>query len=213
MPIKSKILCGFVIRVQRGSGSSNSVTITTPDGEKFENLSSVRTQSIYFPKWSSALFIVLGLLLGVLACWYFVQYRNIEQNWKSAAGRVEAITQSQRSASSKSKTKSRIQYVVQFRFSDLSGAGHSFERTYESAPRFQQGSEVQVIFDPANLSNMRLKTDVQERVVAIVLLLFSLCFTVTGIIVLILGPFDRVLIVADGLRWQGSHTGGVHRVA
>ena len=67
--------------------------------------------------------------------------------------------------------------------------------------------------NPANPSERKSSHEVRsQRIAALFLTGLGACFGIGGIVILLFGPFDRITIVADGMRWEGSRARGVQRV-
>jgi len=120
------------------------------------------------------LFLVIGLAMLTLAISTFIRYKRVSRTGVATEGTIERIVVDYTSAS-----YNRYRYPV-IRFTTENGI--SITRTYKiGAPRntFQQGSKVNVMYDPDNPTDFFIKSTFSTNG-PIALGVFSICILIVG---------------------------------
>lgn len=199
MSVKIKIWHGFTLVRNRRRITS----VTTPDGEVFENPRYVRFSAVYLPRASLWIFLLVGFTLFAGVAYLINKQNHIDRFWKTTYAKVvanesvEYKSRKQRSASSNRKQGFR----PVFEFTTEDGKPHTYKGSIRSEQCRLELTE-QIRFNPSDPNDFVRASEPSRLIGAGLLGVFGAASIVMSLVVAILGPFDKVFVQVNDRTWM-----------
>lgn len=201
MALRIKYFHGFSLVRSDGQFSSYQ-SVTTPEGEVFEQPYYVKFSQVYLPKYSVWIFLLLCLALFAGSAYFVNKQNNVDRYWKSAKAQIVSNERVEyRSDGKKSSKKSRSPgYQAIFQFQGDDGVFHTYKGKVDSKA-WQLGHIESIKYNPQAPDNVVREGEPQPIVGAWLLGIMGVASLATSLIVAIWGPFDKVTVAVNERVW------------